>query len=92
MRLRSKLRLPAFAASALLIVLGCVWASTLLYAKKHPLPKGLRQVQPPPAHFIRCAEAPYGSPCAPDPAMQQMAPRVQPLDPRLDAPQFTPDR
>lgn len=97
MRLRSKLRAPAFAASALLIVLCCVCTSAPLSAKKYPSPKGPRHVRPPKVRLIRCAEVlvPHGGwPCWPDPGMLRLNPhpdvpeRAQPYD----KPQFTPDR
>ncbi len=96
MRFRSKLRAPPLAASAVLIALGCVYASTPLYAKKHSLPKQPRQVQPPKVHLIRCAEAPVpqvGWPCGPDPGMLRLNPRPHlQAEPSDDLPTFTPER
>lgn len=95
MRLPSKLRAPAFAASALLIALCVVCASAPLAAKAFPLPKRPRHVHP--VRLIRCAEAlvPHGGwPCWPDPGMLRLNPQpdvAKPAQP-FDEPQFTPDR
>ena len=70
----------AVAALALVIALGWLYASV---------------PQPPPVHLIKCAAVSEGSPCGPDPAMQQLGfPRPLPFNapPEVDPPQFAPSR
>ena len=68
----------AVAGLALVIALGWLYASV---------------PQPPPVHLIKCATVSEGSPCGPDPAMQQLGfPRPLPFNapPEVDPPQFAP--
>ena len=70
----------AVAALALVIAMGWLYASV---------------PQPPPVHLIKCAAVSEGSPCGPDPAMQQLGfPRPLPFNapPEVDPPQFAPSR
>jgi hypothetical protein len=78
---------PALSVLALVVALGCVYASVLAYVKTHPF-----RDRP---QLIKCAAASEGSPCFPDPGMQRLGfPQPLPFDapPQPRLPPVVPSR